>query len=70
MQLQDTLPIIPVPLRTPDPDIPLDLPLALNDIYDEAAYDLSIDYRQPPPPPPLSESDARWIENLLAPLRG
>lgn len=70
MQLQDTLPIIPVPLRTPDPDIPLDLPLALNDIYDEAAYDLSIDYRQAPPPPPLSESDARWIENLLAPLRG
>lgn len=69
MQLQDTLPIIPVPLRTPDLDIPLDLPLALNDIYDEAAYDLSIDYRQPPPPPPLSESDTRWIENLLAPLR-
>jgi len=23
-----------------------------------------------PPPPPLSESDALWLENLLAPLRG
>jgi len=23
---------------------------ALNEIYDEAAYDLSIDYRQPTPP--------------------
>lgn len=67
--LQDKLPIIPVPLRVPDADVSLDLPLALSAIYDEAAYDLSVDYRQPPPPPPLSELDAGWLENLLAPLR-
>lgn len=63
--LQDTLPIIPVPLRPPDPDIPLELPQAMADIYDEAAYDLSIDYSQPPPPPALSEADAAWIQTLL-----
>ncbi|MDZ4877375.1 MAG: hypothetical protein CLLPBCKN_006810 [Chroococcidiopsis cubana SAG 39.79] len=68
--LQDRLPVIPVPLRQPDPDVPLDLAAVFNAIYDEAAYDLSIDYRQAPPPPPLSESDALWLENLLAPLRG
>jgi len=47
-----------VPLRSPDPDVPLDLQTALNTIYDEARYDLSIDYTQPPPDPPLSDEDA------------
>lgn len=49
LKLQDRLPVIPVPLRQPDPDVPLDLAAALNTIYDEAAYDLSVDYRQAPP---------------------
>ncbi len=66
--IQESLPTIPLPLRLPDPDIPLDLSSALNAIYDEAAYDLSIDYSQPPPPPPLSEVDTCWMEALLATL--
>ena len=49
LALRDTLPIIPVPLRSPDAEVPLDLPLALTSIYDEAAYDLSIDYSESPP---------------------
>ncbi|MFQ5615962.1 MAG: DUF4058 family protein [Anaerolineales bacterium] len=48
-----------------DPDVPLDLGAALKAIYDEAAYDLSIDYTQPPPPPPLPEDDETWISTLL-----
>lgn len=64
--LQDTLPIIPVPLRPPDSDLPLELPQVMADIYDEAAYDLSIDYSQPPPPPALSEEDVRWMQELLS----
>lgn len=64
IKLQDQLPILPVPLRAPDADVSLDLPSALNAIYEEAAYDLSIDYSQPPPPPPLSESDTEWMEVL------
>ena len=69
LKLPDRLPVIPVPLRQPNPDIPFDLAAGLNAIADEAAYDLSIDYRTTPPPPPLSESEALWLENLLAPLR-
>lgn len=45
--LQDALPTVPVPLRSPDPDVPLELGAALATIYDEAAYDLSIDYSAP-----------------------
>jgi hypothetical protein len=67
--LQDSLPVIPVPLRPPDLDVPLNLSSALRDIYDEAFYSLSIDYREPPPEPLLSEDDQRWLEGVLAPLR-
>ena len=65
LQLADKLPIVPVPLRPPDADVPLDLHAALNEIYDEAAYDLSIDYRQPPPPPPLSPNEAEWLRTVV-----
>lgn len=66
--LPDPLPIIPVPLRPPDMDAPLDLAAAVRDIYDEAFYNLSIDYREPPPKPVLVDDDLAWVETLLAPL--
>jgi hypothetical protein len=48
---------IPLPLLPPDTDVVLDLPAALTAIYEEAAYDLSIDYSQSPPPPEFSAAD-------------
>ncbi|MBD2447091.1 DUF4058 family protein [Nostoc sp. FACHB-152] len=63
--LQETLPIIPVPLREDDPDAVLNLQAALNAIYDEAGYELSIDYSQNPPPPALSEADTNWMRSQL-----
>ncbi|MBD2068936.1 DUF4058 family protein [Leptolyngbya sp. FACHB-671] len=67
--LSDLLPVIPVPLRSPDADVPLDLASALRDIYHEAFYNLSIDYREPPPKPALSEEEQAWVDALLMPLR-
>lgn len=67
--VQDPLPIIPVPLRLPDTDVPLDLATALREIYDEAFYNLSIDYRQPTPKPPFPEADLAWMDTILAPWR-
>lgn len=69
IQLQDPLPTIPVPLRSPDADVALDLGEAMTAIYDEAAYDLSINYREVPPPPKLSETDLQWVDNLLSEIR-
>jgi hypothetical protein len=63
--LSDPLPVVSVPLREPDPDIPLALGPALQAIYDEAAYDLSLDYEQPPPPPALSEAETVWLKGCL-----
>lgn len=50
-------PIVPVSLHPPDAAVCLDLPLALTSIYDEAAYDLSIDYSQLPHLRFFSEAD-------------
>lgn len=65
IRLQDKLPTLPVPLRHPDADVPLDLSAALSAVYDEAAYDLSIDYRQAAPPPPLSPEEMEWTKKLF-----
>jgi hypothetical protein len=65
INLPEPLPVVPVPLRTPDADILLNLATALTTIYDRAAYDLSIQYTQPPPPPPLSAAAQTWWQERL-----
>ena len=68
VRLQDKLPTLPVPLRSPDPDAILDLSAALQAIYDEALYQLSIDYTQDPPPPPFSNEEMAWLRTQLGNL--
>jgi uncharacterized protein DUF4058 len=68
--LADRLPVLPVPLLEPDPDVPLDLGAAVASVYERAAYGAQIDYRQPPPPPPLSPAETEWVEQLLRDQRG
>ncbi|KAA3662960.1 MAG: DUF4058 family protein [Chloroflexi bacterium] len=48
IQMQNRLPIVPVPLLAGDADVALDLQVALNTVYDDFSYDLSIDYCEPP----------------------
>jgi hypothetical protein len=62
--LRDPLPVVGIPLRAPDADVPLDLGAVLRTAYDRAAYDLSVDYRRPPSPR-LRKEDARWADKLL-----
>ena len=66
IQLEDQLPVLPVPLVQPDPDVPLDLGAALTTIYGRGAYALRLDYSQPPPPPPMSDADTAWVDALLS----
>ncbi len=65
IQLADPLPVLPVPLLEPDPDVPLNLGEAVQTVYEEGAYDREIDYSQSPPPPALTESETIWLDNLL-----
>lgn len=64
--LRDTLPTVLVPLRTPDPDVSLPLQDVIEAIYEDAGYDVTIDYDQPPPPPPLSKDDLAWLRSVIA----
>jgi hypothetical protein len=61
--LQKRLPVIPIPLRPDDADVPLDLQALVDLAYENGGYD-SIDYRAAPVPP-LSQDDALWADGLL-----
>jgi hypothetical protein len=65
LSVRDALPSVPIPLREPDADSLLELGEAFAAVYDEASYDLSVDYTQSPPPPPLGETDTVWMRQLL-----
>jgi hypothetical protein len=64
VSVRQPLPVIGIPLRGKDADVPLDLNAVLRTVYENAAYDLSIDYRRDPEPP-LSRADAAWAAKLL-----
>lgn len=65
IQLADKLPVLPVPLLEPDPDVPLDLGAAVASVYERGGYGTLIDYSQPPPPPALEAADAAWLQEQL-----
>lgn len=65
LQVTDVLPVVAVPLRAPDADIGLDLATCFATVYENAAYDLSINYSEVPPPPVFDAETTAWIGNLL-----
>jgi len=69
IRLAEPLPVLPVPLLPPDPDVPLDLGEALRVTFEAARYDVRLDYRQPPPPPPLPAEDLAWLDAHLRAAR-
>lgn len=64
IHLRQALPTISIPLRGKDPDLPLDLGAVFKMAYDNAAYDLSINYRGEPTPQ-LVAADRKWADKLL-----
>lgn len=62
--LDAPLPSVAVPLLAPDPDVILEMQLALQTVYDLYHYDADIDYSQPAPLP-LSGEQADWADKLL-----
>lgn len=65
IQMQEELPTIPIPLLAPDADVPLDLSRAIHLVYEEADYDLTIDYSRKPPPPALSDVEQQWLKTVI-----
>ena len=61
--LRERLPVISIPLRPADREVPLALQSVLDQCYRNGGYD-DIDYRGEPEPP-LSPDDASWADALL-----
>lgn len=65
IQLWDELPIIPVPLRSPDADAQINLDAAITTLYEQGGYATLIDYHRPPPVPKLSKEQNQWLDEYL-----
>ncbi len=65
LTVRDTLPVLPVPLKSPEADIRLDLGQALSDAVAPGDYDETINYREEPPPPAFSAEDQEWLQTVL-----
>ena len=63
--VQDHLPVVPVPLDDMHDDVVLDLEHAIGLIYERSDYGLSINYKKSPPPPKFNKVDQAWMDQLL-----
>jgi hypothetical protein len=61
--IRDRLPLIPIPLLAPDPDVPLDLASVFATVYQKGRYERSIDH-DAPLELPLSREDREWAEGV------
>lgn len=50
------IPDFPLPLKQEDPALVVNLQAIIHEVYEQASYDLRIDYQQPVPPPALSDA--------------
>lgn len=63
--IKDQLPVVPVPIKTPDKDVVLNLQKAMATIFERALYQLSLNYEKEPPPPEFSKEEEQWIQEQI-----
>ncbi|HEY9751539.1 MAG TPA: DUF4058 family protein, partial [Coleofasciculaceae cyanobacterium] len=62
--LRDEIPRFLLPLEQNTEEPIIDLKQMLNQVYEEAALDLAIDYTRQPIPP-VTEADFAWIQAFI-----
>ncbi len=67
-RLRQRLPRIRIPLADPDPDVPLDIQAALEQVYLEGRYMRRVRYDEPCEPP-LEAADQQWANECWAAYR-
>ena len=67
--LPDPLPVLPIPLRAPDPPVMLALGAVFAIVYERGTYQREIDYALPPPAR-VSEERQSWIAGCIQSARG
>jgi len=66
--VRHALPSIPVPLLPPDADVPIDLALLVNQVYDRGRYRQLLAYDKAPPRG-IAEADRAWVNDLATAAR-
>ncbi len=64
MPIWSRLPVMKVPLRPGDGDVPLDLQALVEQCYRDGAYDGTLNYAADPDPPLLG-AEKEWAEQHL-----
>ena len=67
--VRDPLPVLRVPLRSPDPDVPLELATVVNNAYDRGHYARKLRYGGAVPAP-LESGDAAWAAEVAKEAAG
>ncbi len=67
MPLWHRLPIVKIPLRPNDADVPLDVQALVDQCYRNGAYEGTLNYSTEPDPP-LSGAEKKWAEKRLQEL--
>ncbi len=62
--VRDEIPAFPLPLESGDTEPLVELQPLLNEIYDQASFDMAIDYDREPVPK-LKPEDVAWADELL-----
>jgi Protein of unknown function (DUF4058) len=65
IELRETLPTIPIPLKEFDREVLLDLQAALHGVYDLMSYEFHL-YTYGDPEPPLNPTDLAWVQGIVA----
>jgi hypothetical protein len=65
--LRKPLPTVPVPLLSPDQDVPLDMQAAVMACFALVGYERLLDYTLPPPPPEMGVEDRAWVAERVRP---
>lgn len=63
--VQQPIPLLPLPLAPNDDEPILNLHQLLEEIYEQAGFDLTIDYTQPPIPA-LTQENWAWVQTLVS----
>ena len=66
--VRDRLPVIPIPLRPPSPDIPIDLNELVGRVYDLGRYRRTLHHDRPlPETMSLPPGDREWAQAIGQP---
>lgn len=62
--VREEIPSFPLPLQSGETSVQVELQTLFSDVYDQAGFDLAVDYTQPSEPP-LKGENAVWADALL-----